>query len=51
MAYADFTFCLQNELEYLQRVISDTASYFVPLDEAIHKEFIPDLLRIASYEV
>jgi len=40
-AYAGFTFCLQNEWQYVQRMTSDTAAHFTPLEEAIRTKFLP----------
>jgi hypothetical protein len=34
-AYASFTFCLQNEWQYVQRVVANTAPFFSPLEAAI----------------
>ena len=50
-AYAGFTFCLQNEWQYLQRVVADTGSFFAPLETAIRRKFIPALLGIGSWEI
>jgi hypothetical protein len=47
-AYAGFTFCLQNEWQYVQRVIADTAPFFSPLKAAIRTSFLPALLGIPS---
>jgi len=51
MAYAGFTFCLQNEWQYVQRVVAGTALFFLPLKAAIHMSFLPDLLSIPSTEI
>ena len=40
-AYAGFTFCLQNEWQYLQRVVADTGPFFNELEKAIRLHFIP----------
>ena len=40
-AYAGFTFCMQNEWQYVQRVVADTALFFLPLEEVIRKHFLP----------
>ncbi len=50
-AYAGFTFCLQNEWQYVQRVVAGTALFFLPLKAAIHMSFLPDLLSIPSTEI
>ncbi len=34
--YAGFTFCTQNEWQYVQRVVTDTAPFFSPLEEVIY---------------
>ncbi|KAL7543292.1 hypothetical protein ACHAXR_013157 [Thalassiosira sp. AJA248-18] len=44
--YCGFTFCLQNEWQYVQRVVADTAPFFAPLERAIRNDFIPALLDI-----
>ena len=49
--YAGFTFCLQNEWQYVQRVVADTAPFFAPLKEAIHTHFLPSLLGLPSTEI
>ncbi len=50
-AYAGFTFCLQNEWQYLQRVVADTGPFFGPLENAIHTHFIPALLGLAAADI
>jgi hypothetical protein len=50
-AYAGFTFCLQNEWQYVQRVTSDTAPHFAPLEVAIRTKFLPALLGIAASDL
>ncbi len=50
-AYAGFTFCLQNEWQYVQRVTSDTAPHFAPLEVAIKTKFLPALLGIAALDL
>ena len=47
-AYAGFTFCLQNEWQYVQRATSDTAPHFAPLEVAIKTKFLPALLGAAT---
>jgi hypothetical protein len=47
-AYAGFTFCLQNEWQYVSRVVADTAPFFQPLEVAIRKHFCPALLGIGA---
>jgi hypothetical protein len=47
-AYAGFIFCLQNEWQYVQRVTSNTALHFAPLEVAIRTKFLQDLLGIAA---
>ena len=49
--YAGFCFCLQSKWQYVQRVISDTAAFFVPLETAIETKLIPALLEINSDDV
>ncbi len=50
-AYAGFTFCLQNEWQYVQRVVSDTAPFFAPLELEIRTSFLPSLLGIPSTKI
>jgi hypothetical protein len=50
-AYAGFTFCLQNEWQYVQRVVSDTAPFFAPLESEIRPSFLPALLGIPSTKI
>jgi hypothetical protein len=50
-AYAGFTFCLQNELQYVQRVTSDMAPHFAPLEVAIRMKFLPALLGVAALDL
>jgi hypothetical protein len=42
-AYTGFTFCMQNEWQYVQRVVTDTAPFFSPLEEVIRTPFLPSL--------
>ncbi len=50
-AFAGFTFCLQNEWQNLQRVRSDMAPHFAPLEVAIRTKFLPALLGIAAADL
>jgi len=50
-AYAGFTFCMQNEWQYVQRVVADTAPFFSPLEEAIRTHFLPALLGVPLVEI
>ena len=50
-AYAGFTFCLQNEWQYLQRVVADTGPFFEPLEKAIRTHFIPALLGVPAEDI
>jgi len=47
-AYAGFTFCMQNEWQY---VVTDTVPFFSPLEEVIHTHFLPALLGVSSVEI
>ncbi len=51
MAYAGFTFCMQNKWQYIQRVVADTAPFFLPLEEAIRTHFLPALLGVPLVEI
>ncbi len=42
---------MQNEWQYVQRVTSDTAPHFAPLEMAIRTEFFPALLGIAALDL
>ena len=50
-AYAGFTFCMQNEWQYVQQVVADTAPFFSPLEEVIRMHFLPALLGVPSVEI
>jgi hypothetical protein len=50
-AYAGFTFCLQNEWQYVQRVVTNTAPFFAPVEMEIWTSFLPALLGIPSTEI
>ncbi len=50
-AYAHFNFCLQNKWQYVQRVVADTAPFFLPLKAAVCTCFLLALLGIPSTEV
>jgi hypothetical protein len=50
-AYAGFTFCLQNEWQYVSRVVADTAPFFAPLEMAIRNYLAPALLGIGAHEM
>ncbi|KAL3764483.1 LOW QUALITY PROTEIN: hypothetical protein ACHAWU_009969 [Discostella pseudostelligera] len=50
-AYAGFTFCLQNEWQYLQHVVADTGPFFEPLEKAIQCHFLPALLGLGAGDI
>ena len=50
-AYAGFIFCLQNEWQYLQRVVADVGPFFEPLERAIRGKFLPALIGLQSWEI
>ena len=50
-AYAGFTFCMQNEWQYVQRVVANTAPFFSPLEEVIRMHFLPALLGVPLVEI
>jgi hypothetical protein len=50
-AYARFTFYLQNEWQYVQRVTSDMAPHSAPLEVAIRTKFLLALLGIATLDL
>jgi hypothetical protein len=45
-AYTGFTFCLQNEWQYVQHVVANTVLFFAPLEKEIQTSFLPALLDI-----
>jgi hypothetical protein len=49
--YAGFIFCIQNEWQYVQQVVADTAPFFSPLEEVIRTHFLPALLGVPSVEI
>ena len=49
--YAGFTFCLQNEWQYVQRVLTDVGTAFEPLERMIRTKFLPALIGIPSDEI
>jgi hypothetical protein len=50
-AYTWFTFCLQNEWQYMQQVMSGMAPHFAPLEVAIRTKFLLALLGIATSDL
>ena len=42
---------MQNEWQYVQRLTSDTAAHFAPLEMAIRTKFLPALLGIAASDL
>ena len=50
-AYPGFTFCMQNEWQYVQQVVADTALFFSPLEEVICTHFLPALLGVPLVEI
>jgi hypothetical protein len=50
-AYAGFTFCMQIEWQYVQRVVADTTPSCSPLEEVIRTHFLPALLGLPSVEI
>ncbi len=50
-AYAGFTFCLQNDWQYVQCVASDTAPHFALLEVANRTKFLPALMEIAASDL
>ncbi len=49
-AYAGFTFCFQNEWQYVQRVVADTGPFFQLLEKEIWMSFLPALLGIPQQQ-
>ena len=50
-AYAGFTFCLQNECQYVSHVCADTVPFFQSLEVSIWKYFCPALTGIRTHEI
>ncbi len=50
-AYTGFTFCLQNEWQYIQHVVADTSPFFQPLEREIQMSFLPTLFGIPPSEI
>ena len=50
-AYAGFTFCLQNEWQYVQHVVANMGPFFQPLEREIWMSFLPALLGIPPTEI
>ena len=49
--YSGFTFFLQNEWQYVQRVVADVGVYFEPLEKIIRNKFLPSLIRIPTTKI
>ena len=49
--YTSFTFCMQNEWQYVQQVVADTAPFFSPLEEVIRTHVLPALLGVPLVEI
>ncbi|KAL7536312.1 hypothetical protein ACHAXR_007075 [Thalassiosira sp. AJA248-18] len=51
-AYVGFTYCLQNEWQYVARVTSDIAPFFEgALEQAIRNEFLPVLFGVGQSDI
>ena len=50
-AYVGFTFCLQNEWQYVQRIVQSSGTAFAPLEVAIREALLPSLLGISGLEI
>jgi hypothetical protein len=50
-AYAGFTFCLQNDWQYVQCMKSDKAPHFASLEVAIRTKFLLALMGIAASDL
>ncbi len=51
MVYTGFIFCLQNKVQYFQRVVTNTVPFITPLEEVIRTHFLPSLLGIPLTEI
>ena len=50
-AYAGFAFVLQNEWQYVQRVVAGIGALFAPLERMIRDHFLPSLISIPACEI
>ena len=50
-AYAGFTFYLQNEWQYVQRVVAGIGALFAPLERMIRDHFLRSLVGIPASEM
>ena len=50
-AYVGFTFCLQNEWQYVQRVVAGIGALFASLTIMIRDHFLPGLIGIPACEI
>ena len=50
-AYSGLNFVLQNQWQYVQRVILDTGAFFEPVERALRQEFIPALMGLPKDEI
>ena len=49
--FTGFTFCMQNEWQYVQLVVANTAPFFSPLEKVIRMHFFPALRGVPSVEI
>ena len=49
--YAGYTFCLQNEWQYIQRLITDVRTAFEPLERMMRSKFLPSLIGIPTDKI
>ena len=45
-SYTGFVFCLQCEWEYITRIVPRVAPFLAPIEDTIHRRFIPALLNV-----
>jgi len=50
-AYAGLIFVLQNQWQYVQRVVLSTGGFFELVEKALHQEFIPARMGLHNEEV
>jgi hypothetical protein len=50
-AYAGLNFVLQNQWQYVKRVVLDTGAFFEPVEQALRQEFIPALMGLPKEEI
>ena len=50
-AYVGLNFVLQNQWQYVQRIVLDTGAFFEPVERALHQESILALMGLPKEEI